>query len=485
MSIKKMFCALVLLVLLVLAVPSVEAQDVDLAGSSYGGSAYITTKSRYANTATSAAEIADYNLDKNNGGLLGVTTDNFVWDVFDGDKNSGARGLGSKNNTDYGWQKIVRYWGQEVTINAVELNQGYRFWNPGSSFEGWQANPNLEYRDSSGNWQPVADLDGGNAPLTGATYVPTGNGYWRDWKGTALSAGGSITTDAIRVSLLSKSNSVINNISVMGPSVTAASLVNIAQASYLNANAGMSYTSAGSTSATYPVENFIDGDNNTHWRSDTSGNLTIDWGEDMALTSIQISGFGGRYGNKTGVNGDIEINTGTSASPVWVNVQDGSSGFDGFWKNEASSGYGGSGSTSTKLESGGFYYGTSAHANAAITASGIRLVNMATSVGSNHAREFIVMGAIPFDPADLNMDGFVDGLDLGILLGNWGTTTSPNMGELDGTPPVDGLDLGILLGAWNPPPLSGVTAVPEPGSLALALIGGLTALRRRRNGGQQ
>ncbi len=55
-------------------------------------------------------------------------------------------------------------------------------------------------------------------------------------------------------------------------------------------------------------------------------------------------------------------------------------------------------------------------------------------------------------PADLNNDGFVDGLDLGILLGSWEMSVSASQGELNGTPPVDGLDLGILLGAWNPPP---------------------------------
>jgi len=47
------------------------------------------------------------------------------------------------------------------------------------------------------------------------------------------------------------------------------------------------------------------------------------------------------------------------------------------------------------------------------------------------------MSHLPADPADLNMDEFVDGLDLGILLGNWNTSTTPDMGELDGTPPVD------------------------------------------------
>ena len=84
------------------------------------------------------------------------------------------------------------------------------------------------------------------------------------------------------------------------------------------------------------------------------------------------------------------------------------------------------------------------------------------------------------DPADLNMDGFVDGLDLGILLGNWNTNTTPDMGELDGTPPVDGLDLGILLGAWNPPPLGTAAAVPEPTSIALLVLATLSLLAAGR-----
>lgn len=55
-------------------------------------------------------------------------------------------------------------------------------------------------------------------------------------------------------------------------------------------------------------------------------------------------------------------------------------------------------------------------------------------------------------PEDLNNDGYVDGLDLGVLLGSWLQSVGPEFGEFTGTPPVDGLDLGILLGAWNPQP---------------------------------
>jgi len=40
----------------------------------------------------------------------------------------------------------------------------------------------------------------------------------------------------------------------------------------------------------------------------------------------------------------------------------------------------------------------------------------------------------------------VDGIDLGVLLGGWGTAS----GDLDGSGTVDGQDLGLLLGNWGP-----------------------------------
>ncbi|MEO2049408.1 MAG: PEP-CTERM sorting domain-containing protein [Pirellulales bacterium] len=83
------------------------------------------------------------------------------------------------------------------------------------------------------------------------------------------------------------------------------------------------------------------------------------------------------------------------------------------------------------------------------------------------------------EPADLNMDGFVDGLDLGILLGNFNSVALPSGGELNLTDPVDGLDLGILLGAWAPVPLS-VASIPEPSSLLLISLAGLAKIGRRR-----
>ncbi len=98
------------------------------------------------------------------------------------------------------------------------------------------------------------------------------------------------------------------------------------------------------------------------------------------------------------------------------------------------------------------------------------------------ADQFLSVKELLGEPADLNMDGFVDGLDLGILLGNFEQNAAASAGELNGSDPVDGLDLGILLGAWNPPPAGAEAAtVPESATfllLCLAII--LSSVRRPR-----
>ncbi|MFG0257460.1 MAG: RHS repeat-associated core domain-containing protein [Phycisphaerales bacterium JB043] len=53
--------------------------------------------------------------------------------------------------------------------------------------------------------------------------------------------------------------------------------------------------------------------------------------------------------------------------------------------------------------------------------------------------------------ADLDGDGDVDGADLGLLLGAWGTS---GPADLNNSGSVNGSDLGLLLGAWGPCPLS-------------------------------
>ena len=49
-------------------------------------------------------------------------------------------------------------------------------------------------------------------------------------------------------------------------------------------------------------------------------------------------------------------------------------------------------------------------------------------------------------PGDLDGSGAVDGTDLGILLGAWGSAGTP---DLDGDGTIDGTDLGLLLGSWG------------------------------------
>lgn len=57
----------------------------------------------------------------------------------------------------------------------------------------------------------------------------------------------------------------------------------------------------------------------------------------------------------------------------------------------------------------------------------------------------IINVGVPSCPADLNGDGVVDGADLGIMLGAWGTPGA----DLNGDGTTDGADLGIMLGAWG------------------------------------
>jgi hypothetical protein len=49
--------------------------------------------------------------------------------------------------------------------------------------------------------------------------------------------------------------------------------------------------------------------------------------------------------------------------------------------------------------------------------------------------------------ADLNLDGEVNGADLTILLGSWGT--SDPVADLSGDGLVGGADLTIMLGNWG------------------------------------
>jgi hypothetical protein len=54
---------------------------------------------------------------------------------------------------------------------------------------------------------------------------------------------------------------------------------------------------------------------------------------------------------------------------------------------------------------------------------------------------------VPACPGDLDDDGSVNGVDLGIILGNWDTANP--ISDLNGDGATNGLDLGILLGGWG------------------------------------
>ncbi len=98
-------------------------------------------------------------------------------------------------------------------------------------------------------------------------------------------------------------------------------------------------------------------------------------------------------------------------------------------------------------------------------------------VGASDGLVYLYEGLPPSDVllGDANHDDVVDVGDLGILAGNWGTTSGATWetGDFTGDGAVDVGDLGVLAGNW------GQSAVPEPASMLL-LAGGAVALIRRR-----
>jgi hypothetical protein len=68
---------------------------------------------------------------------------------------------------------------------------------------------------------------------------------------------------------------------------------------------------------------------------------------------------------------------------------------------------------------------------------------------TDDSRALITAGfdTVPFNPADFDMDGDVDGPDLAFLLSSWGSSTSA--ADINGDGVVDGPDLAFLLSAWT------------------------------------
>ena len=62
----------------------------------------------------------------------------------------------------------------------------------------------------------------------------------------------------------------------------------------------------------------------------------------------------------------------------------------------------------------------------------------------------ILIDCEPFEtpcPEDIDGNGTIDGADLGLLLGAWGTPDAD--ADINGDGTVNGADLGLLLGAWG------------------------------------
>ena len=96
---------------------------------------------------------------------------------------------------------------------------------------------------------------------------------------------------------------------------------------------------------------------------------------------------------------------------------------------------------------------------------------------------FLIFGAIDHQclpkPGDVDLDGFVDGDDLSIIISNWGQSgLGWSGGDLNDNGVVDGPDYSEVLSYWNPPSEPPGEPTPEPATLGLLLIGALALLRR-------
>ena len=84
--------------------------------------------------------------------------------------------------------------------------------------------------------------------------------------------------------------------------------------------------------------------------------------------------------------------------------------------------------------------------NSGINASGQLVLKAGDSVNSIYTIARINLAPVVACPADFNGDHQVDGSDLTVVLGQWGTAGSGDINQ-DGN--VDGSDLATLLGAWG------------------------------------
>ena len=101
-------------------------------------------------------------------------------------------------------------------------------------------------------------------------------------------------------------------------------------------------------------------------------------------------------------------------------------------------------------------------------------------VGSADGKVRLYLGQTP---GDADRDSDVDDDDLSLQLSHWGqdVTGDPDSGwskgEFSGLTPINDDDLSLLLANWTGPLAS---AVPEPASVVLTLLGASVLTRRRR-----
>lgn len=92
---------------------------------------------------------------------------------------------------------------------------------------------------------------------------------------------------------------------------------------------------------------------------------------------------------------------------------------------------------------------TPAQLNSVLAALGA--VRISAEFGSEAGEETVDLDSVILRgpcAADLDGDGQVNGADLGLLLGAWGSAGS--IADLEGDGTVNGADLGLLLGSWGP-----------------------------------
>jgi hypothetical protein len=104
--------------------------------------------------------------------------------------------------------------------------------------------------------------------------------------------------------------------------------------------------------------------------------------------------------------------------------------------------------SSTGVQTGALTVTTQMTVPAAVPAGSYSLNVVASGIASLPKPFF---NPNPRCPADLNLDGRVDGADMGVLLSAWGLSgsTLTGAGDLDGDGMVTGADLGLLLAAWG------------------------------------